>query len=76
MLRNTHTWLRQFLDFLSFFVRDDVEVTDDVGAVPFILLFDRCQNILGVVIVVIITAEQPALSAGCLKDKDKRKEGL
>lgn len=41
LLRITYSWLCQLLDPLDFFVGDDVNVADDVGAVPLILLFDR-----------------------------------
>lgn len=74
LLRITHSWLCQLLDPLDFFVGDDVNVADDVGAVPLILLFDRRQYVHGVVIVVIVTTEQPALPAGGLIER-KGKQG-
>ncbi len=65
-LKITYSWLCKLLDPLNFLDGDDVEVADDVGAVPLILLFDGGQHILGVAIVVVVTTEQPALPAGCL----------
>lgn len=74
ILRISYSWLCQLLDPLHFTVTDDVQVADDVGAVPLILLFDRSQHIHGVAIVVIVTAEQPALPAGGLIER-KEKQG-
>lgn len=38
---NTYSGLRQLLNLLNFFVRDDIKIADNVGAVPLILLFER-----------------------------------
>lgn len=70
-----YSWLCQFLDHLNFLVGDDVKVADNVVAIPLILLFDGWQHILGVVIVVIVSAEQPALPAGGLIER-KVKQGF
>lgn len=72
--RIAYSWLCQLLDPLHFLVRDDVKVADNVGAVPLILLFDRCQHVHGVVFVVEVTTEQPALPAGGLIER-KGKQG-
>lgn len=69
LLKIAYSGLRQLLDLVHFFVRYDVKVADNVGAVPLILLFNRCQHIHRVVIVVIVTTEQPALPAGGLIEK-------
>lgn len=61
--RVTYSRFCQLLDFLDFCIGDDVEVANDVGAVPLVLLFDRRQHKPGVTIVVVVSTEQPALSA-------------
>lgn len=40
LLRHAYSWLRQFLDHLDFIVGDDVEVADNVGPIPLVLLLD------------------------------------
>ena len=74
LLRITYSWLCQLLHPFDFFVGDYVNVADNVRAVPLILLFDGCQHVLGVAIVVMVTTEQPALSAGGLIER-KQKQG-
>lgn len=71
LLRITYSWLCQLLDPLDFFVWDYVKVADNVGRVPLILLFDRCQHIHWVAIVVIVTTEQSALPTGGLSERKK-----
>lgn len=62
----THPGLCQLFHYFDFLVGDDVKVAYDVGTIPLILLLDRGQHILGVVVVVVVTAEEPALPAGSL----------
>lgn len=62
-MRSTYPWLCQFLDHFDFVVRDNVEVTHDVGPVPLVLLLDRRQHVLGVAVVVVVAAEQSTGSA-------------
>lgn len=62
----THSRLRQLFDDFDFLVGDDVDVAHDVGAVPLVLLLDGRQHVLGVVVVVVVTAEEPALPGGSL----------
>lgn len=71
--RAAYSWLCQFLDHLDFRVRDDVDVADNVGAIPLILLFDGWQQKPGVAIVVIVSAEQPTFSTGGLIQRKKSK---
>ena len=50
-------------------------VADDVGPVPLVLLFHRAQQVHGVAVVVVVTAEEPALSARRLcADEDRLKK--
>lgn len=62
----THSGLRQLFDRFDFLVGDDVNVADDVGTVPLVLLLDGRQHVLGVAVVVVVTAEEAALPAGSL----------
>lgn len=66
-LRRTYPWFGQLLDFIHFRLGDDVDVANDVGAVPLVLLLNRRQHKPRVVFVVVVTTEQPALSARCLR---------
>lgn len=78
LIRITYSWLCQLLDLLNFCVWDDVKVAHNVWAIPLILLFDRFQQKAGVMIVVIVTTEQPALPSGGLfqkKAKQQKKVG-
>ena len=45
-------------------------VADYVGPVPLILLLHRAQEVLGVTVVVKVTAEKPSLSARGLQGRD------
>lgn len=69
LLGTTYPRFGQLLDLLNFFVGDDVDVANDVGPVPLVLLLDGPQHKLGVVFVVVVTTEQFALSAGRLEVK-------
>lgn len=70
--KGTHSWLRQPLHKIDFVVRDDVEVAHDVGPVPLVLLLDRRQQVLGVAVVIVVAAEEPAGSAGGLGEREYR----
>lgn len=50
-------------------------VTDDVGAVPLVLLLHRAEKVPGVTVVVVVTAEQAALPTGCLKRDGRGRVG-
>lgn len=62
----THPGLCQLFDDFDFLVGDDVEVAYDIGTIPLILLLDRRQHILGVAVVVVVSAEEAALPARSL----------
>lgn len=62
----THPRLCQLFDYFHFLVGDDVKVAHDVGTIPLNLQLDRGQHKPGVAVVVVVSAEEPALPAGSL----------
>lgn len=50
----------QLFDFLNLFVRQEVQVADNVRAVPFILLFNGLQQQMRVSVAILVTAGKTA----------------
>lgn len=65
----SHLGFSQLFYFLNLFIRQEVQVADNLWAVPFILLFNGLQQQVGVPVAIPVTAEETATSCFILETK-------
>lgn len=66
----THPGLGQLFDLLHLFVRHDIVVSDNPRPIPLVFLLHRANHEPRVVVVVIVTAEEAALPAQSLTERN------